>query len=515
MNLCKGIAHLLPYYWFNMSEYCFSSQSAMLPELDVKGATAELSVGYVRRKLFELADGCSKDLEGDLAQLRALLDLVDQKRQTFQEGKRILLQELRSTLDLLKADASFVDASLSDIEAIPSPPLLSAIPTFSALKLDTPLLTPAASPPESGNVETTRKPQHVEAAGSDAVTDLVNGSKETQGESSKSGMSSKSQEIEKRQDCEAGNVNSSLNPQALVVRREKRTLESPEDAEQEPKKAKTSPTNESTQLVVKEIPRKLRVQDLDAIECVFSHAEMDGFFVIRCDDSDCSLRISDRMPFDDKRAFNHFTTKHFKRPQTEEYIFSEYAYQIEDATADVIAARYDENKIQECSPKNTLHNTKIMPSQSESPRRSSKAVSFDMERSPSLGYQGGGAPSKASDSDNGSGPSDVHEGDSENTTLDQGKARHNLRRLPRLSYTQMVHGRDATSPDSQDQTDDDRTESSIAKRNGTMGSSSMTTRGSKSVRKLLQLGEKPRRSSEQSNKPFGHTGEWARRSAPS
>lgn len=119
--------------------------------------------------------------------------------------------------------------------------------------------------------------------------------------------------------------------------------------------------------MVKEIPRKLRVQDLDAIECVFSHAEMDGFFVIRCDDSDCSLRISDRMPFDDKRAFNHFTTKHFKRPQTEEYIFSEYAYQsmklpwpmpfyptvlitriVEDATADVIAARYDENKIQEC-----------------------------------------------------------------------------------------------------------------------------------------------------------------------
>jgi len=91
-----------------------------------------------------------------------------------------------------------------------------------------------------------------------------------------------------------------------------------------------------------------------------------------------------------------------------------------------------------------------MPSRLESPRRVSKTVSFDLERSPSLGDQGVGS-SKSSESDNGSNLSDYNEGDPENGSSDPVKARHNLRRLPRLSYTQMVHGRDPTPPDSQDQ----------------------------------------------------------------
>lgn len=69
------------------------------------------------------------------------------------------------------------------------------------------------------------------------------------------------------------------------------------------------------------------MQDLDAIECVFRHAERDGFFVIRCLEPDCSLRIADSMPFKHKRAFNHFNTKHLKQPQTEEYIFNKFAFQ--------------------------------------------------------------------------------------------------------------------------------------------------------------------------------------------
>lgn len=109
------------------------------------------------------------------------------------------------------------------------------------------------------------------------------------------------------------------------------------------------------------------MQDLDAIECVFRHAERDGFFVVRCLEPECSLRIADQPPFKYKRAFNHFTTKHLKQLQPEEYIFNEFSYQgrtllphtpnrttililntVEDATEEAVAARYSDNLIPEC-----------------------------------------------------------------------------------------------------------------------------------------------------------------------
>ncbi|KAK8098305.1 uncharacterized protein PG998_013791 [Apiospora kogelbergensis] len=202
----------------------------MASTFDLNGAASEFSIRLIKEKVAALADECNRDLEGDLAQLRALLDHVDQKRLKFQKSKSDLLQGLRATLSSLQVDASMVNTTLADIAAASAPPLLSAIPTPSSFHLDSLLLTPAASPPESGLADTTKTYKLLDAASSDIVFDRDGESKATPGESSKINMSSESR---------------------APVHREKRLRESPEVeiAEQEPKKAKKSPTKASTVLV--------------------------------------------------------------------------------------------------------------------------------------------------------------------------------------------------------------------------------------------------------------------------
>lgn len=223
----------------------------MASTFDLNGAASEFSIRLIKEKVAALADECNRDLEGDLAQLRALLDHVDQKRLKFQESKSDLLQGLRATLSSLQVDASMVNTTLADIAATSAPPLLSAIPTPSSFHLDSLLLTPAASPPESGLANTTKTYKLLDAASSDIVFDRDGESKATPGESSKINMSSESRAPGERPGHETDNMKSSLNPQALIVHREKRLRESPEAeiAEQEPKKAKKSPTKASTVLV--------------------------------------------------------------------------------------------------------------------------------------------------------------------------------------------------------------------------------------------------------------------------
>ncbi|KAK8044636.1 hypothetical protein PG993_004660 [Apiospora rasikravindrae] len=447
----------------------------MAPAFDLNGAASEFSIRLIREKVTALSDECNQELDGDLNQLRALLNHVDQKRTKFQENKSNLLEGLRATLSSLQVDAAIVNTTLSDIAATSSPPLLSLIPTVSTLHLESRPLTPAASPPESGLAETTKSP-HPDSAGSDTASDHDNGSKATSGDDLKSDTLSGTQAADKRKDPEAGNVKTSPGSQALVVHREKRPHESPEEPEHELKKAKTSSVHEEPAHTANtEIHRR------------------DGFYVIRCLEPDCSLRISDTAPFKYKRAFNHFNSKHLKQPQSEEYIFEEYAYQVEDATEEAVAARSNGIGIPECTPKDKLPDTRSTPPRPGSPRRVSKTVTFDLERSPSLGYHNW-------DSDNGSGPSDIAEGDLEGNSSEPGKTRHNLRRLPRLSYNQMVQGRDPTPTDPQDQSEEDKAESSSVKRAGTPSVPNANIRGSRSAKKLLRLVDKPRRPSDQPHK---------------
>ncbi|KAK7943672.1 uncharacterized protein PG986_012785 [Apiospora aurea] len=447
----------------------------MASAFDLNGAASDFSIRLIREKVTALADEVNQELDGDLNQLRALLDHVDQKRTKFQENKSNLLEGLRATLTSLQVDAAVVNTTLSDIAATSSPPLLSLIPTVSTLHLESRPLTPAASPPESGPAETAKPPQP-DSAGSDAVSNRGNGAKVTPGVVSKSDTQSGTQAADKREDPEAARVKASPSSRALVVRREKRPHEPSEDPEHETKKAKTSSDH-----------------DLDAIECVFRHAGRDGFFVIRCLEPECSLRISDTAPFKYKRAFNHFNSKHLKQPQSEEHIFEEFAYQVEDATEEAIAARSNGTEIPECTPKDRLPDARSTPPRPGSPRRVSKTVTFDLERSPSLGHHGW-------DSDNGSGPSDITEGELEGSASEPGKPRHNLRRLPRLSYNQMAQGRDPTPTDFQDQAEGDRADTSSVKRSGTPSVLNTNVRVSRSAKKLLSLVDKPRRSSEQPHK---------------
>ena len=74
-------------------------------------------------------------------------------------------------------------------------------------------------------------------------------------------------------------------------------------------------------------PRTLCMSELDRIECVFRHSGREGFWVVRCPAEDCTLRISDRPPFENRSAFNHFNSRHLRQTQTEEFIFNQYAYQ--------------------------------------------------------------------------------------------------------------------------------------------------------------------------------------------
>ncbi|KAK8085327.1 hypothetical protein PG997_006598 [Apiospora hydei] len=306
----------------------------MAPAFDLNGAASEFSIRLIREKVTALADEVNQELDGDLNQLRALLDHVDQKRTKFQESKSNLLEGLRATLSSLQVDPAVVNTTLSDIAATSSPPLLSLIPTVSTLHLESRPLTPAASPPDSGPAETAKSPQP-DSAGSDAVSDHGNGPKATSGDDSKSDTQSGTQAADKREDPEACGVKAS----PIIISFNGNPVR--DDAHLHGKEP--APTANS------EIPRRLRMQDLDAIECVFRHAGRDGFFVIRCLEPECSLRISDTAPFKYKRAFNHFNSKHLKQPQSEEHIFKEFAYQVEDATEEAIAARSNGTEIPECT----------------------------------------------------------------------------------------------------------------------------------------------------------------------
>lgn len=359
----------------------------MASTFDLNSAASEFSIRLIREKVASLADECNQDLTTDLSQLRAVLGQVDQKRLKFQENKSNLLEGLRATLSSLRVDPAVVNTTLSDIAATSSPHLLSVIPTAATLHLESLPLTPVASPPKSGLAETADAP-HLDSAGSDTVSNHSTASKATPQESPVSDVQSGTQAAGQREDREDGNVKTSPSSQTLVVHKEKRLRESPEDPEHESKKIKTSLNNVSTPFCAffycaiilnhcfkvpthgddTDIPRKLRMQDLDAIECVFRHAERDGFFVIRCLEPDCSSRIADLPPFKYKRAFNHFNSKHLKQLQSEEYIFKEFAYQggdllshtpncttililstVEDATEEAVTARYSDNAIPDCT----------------------------------------------------------------------------------------------------------------------------------------------------------------------
>ncbi|KAK8131531.1 hypothetical protein PG984_007969 [Apiospora sp. TS-2023a] len=471
----------------------------MASTFDLNGAASEFSIRLIREKVAALTEKCNQDLNTDLRSLIAVLDQVDHKRREFQDNKSNLLEGLRATLSSLQVDPAVVNTTLSDIAATSSPHLLSVIPTAATLHLDSLPLTPAASPPESGHSETADTP-HVDSAGNDTASDPDGGSKAPPREGPANDVQSETQTAVRREDSEAGNVKTSPSPQALVVHREKRLRESSEDPEPESKKVRTSLNTVPTHGNDTDLPRKLRMQDLDAIECVFRHAERDGFFVVRCLEPDCSSRIADSPPFKYKRAFNHFNSKHLKQLKSEEHIFNEFAYQVEDATEEAVAARYPDNVIPDCIPKDKLPETSSASPRLGAPRRITKTVSFNLERSPSLGYDGSD-PSKTSDSDIGYSPSDTADGDLEGSSSEPGKTRHNLRRLPRLSYNQMVHGRDPTPTELQDQTEGEKLEHNVVKRTGTPSIANTIARGSRSAKNLLlKPAEKPRRFSEQPHK---------------
>jgi hypothetical protein len=93
---------------------------------------------FIKERVQKLINESDDDLEKHhVLQIRALLRDVDNKRAAFNDNKRRLLDELRSTLTLLRDDADSIGETMATLESM-TPTWLSAIPSASTLAIRPP-----------------------------------------------------------------------------------------------------------------------------------------------------------------------------------------------------------------------------------------------------------------------------------------------------------------------------------------------------------------------------------------
>ncbi|ORY61478.1 uncharacterized protein BCR38DRAFT_440332 [Pseudomassariella vexata] len=473
---------------------------------DLNIAASEFSTSLIKDKIQRM----SHELDDDLGrhyvlQIRTILREVDRKRIKFNNTKHHLLQNLRGTLSSLGVSNDSIATTVSEIDAM-APIWLAVIPNASSLAVRPP--SPAVSPLQETPVSFQGTPpgliiepgRPAGAANSESRPHIP----AVDGDYAASG--NRGSPILEVMD----KLRSPMNLQSPVDH-SKRPREEDENDSVARKKSKQDGSQEQPQRIFPtdwSQERTLSLADLDPTECVFRHSQHGGFFVIRCDYHECSLGIADSPPFENKRAFHHFNSKHLRECQSDSYIFVNYAYQV-NASEDEIASRYQDGKIPECTPSNEI--SKPTPVKQESPRVMCSQPLMEQEimstETPSKGDGVTGL--EESDHENRNAEEDYD--DEDNKSDDKGPHR-NLRQKPRTSYLDMIRGHNRLSMSYG--TPEATSARASPQKGGSADRGSDKAKGKDSKGSPAGIFSGKSKTSG-ARKPFGFTGEWPRRSAPS
>lgn len=110
----------------------------------LNNAMSNLAASFIKKELLQLTRECNEDLNRlHVPQLHALLVEVDKRRQSFEDAKNTMLQDLKVKLEAFNVDSGVIDSVITDLQNM-RPAYLNVIP--SASSLDDRLLTPTDSP---------------------------------------------------------------------------------------------------------------------------------------------------------------------------------------------------------------------------------------------------------------------------------------------------------------------------------------------------------------------------------
>ncbi len=111
------------------------------PNSKLNSAISDFAASFIKRELQQLTRECDEALHRVYAQkIHSLLLEVDKERQSFDNAKKKMLQNLRKKLEALDVDDDTMDAVIADLQDI-YPTYLNAIPDASVLSVDLPTLT--------------------------------------------------------------------------------------------------------------------------------------------------------------------------------------------------------------------------------------------------------------------------------------------------------------------------------------------------------------------------------------
>ncbi|KAI1360966.1 hypothetical protein F5Y08DRAFT_343131 [Xylaria arbuscula] len=305
-------------------------------DVQLNAALLDFAPRYMKDQLEHLARECDLRLERDfLPRLHSLLRQVDEERDAFEKQKQDAAHDLRDRLGLLRFDAAAVDRAIGQLDAI-APQHLALFPSPSSLGL--PLVA-------SSSTSASTSVSYPTPSTSDSSNDAVEESPETvSGSHAASSLESTPQASTDLHLTSPPSLDCAM--QSLIAAENLETACSPKrskdgrSAEEDDAPCKRQRTIDD-KMLAKEHKAKdpIAFPNLLTNECIFRHANLEGYFVIRCDY--CKPGIFTKPPLIYDRALKHFqahgTVVSGEAELTNDSIFERYARQVR---GDSMASKY-------------------------------------------------------------------------------------------------------------------------------------------------------------------------------
>ncbi|KAI1846119.1 hypothetical protein JX266_007644 [Neoarthrinium moseri] len=313
------------------------NQSGAPMSFNLNRAASEFSASLIKSKIQQLCSMYDEELEtGLVIKIRALLVEVDAKRIRLDEEKRSLIEGLRDTLVSLQMQNDSVEATLSEAGQINSK-YMAALPSATSVSISPPTPRTPSQDGESSSIDS-----------ASAMTPLATTVVNSEADQRSSTDSGKSLEV-----SESALIIDQAAESGQTLRRDKRPRSKSVTDQLNAKKIKVTPLVHAPVSQYAEIYRKIKVNELEVDECVFKIPGTQKFYILRCNSENCNFRIAELVPFKYKRAFNHFNREHFDQLRTEAYIFENYAYEVEDATEEILSAQGAQGEVPTCERRDT------------------------------------------------------------------------------------------------------------------------------------------------------------------
>ncbi|KAI1872330.1 uncharacterized protein JN550_004049 [Neoarthrinium moseri] len=319
------------------------NQSGAPMSFNLNRAASEFSASLIKSKIQQLCSMYDEELEtGLVIKIRALLVEVDAKRIILDEEKRSLIEGLRDTLVSLQMQNDSVEATLSEAGQINSK-YMAALPSATSVSISPPTPRTPSQDGERSSIDSA-------SAMTPLATTVVN-SEADQRSSTDSGKSLEVSEVSEV--SESALIIDQAAESGQTLPRDKRPRSKSVTDQLNAKKIKVTPLVHTPVSQYAEIYRKIKVNELEVDECVFKIPGTQKFYILRCNSENCNFRIAELVPFKYKRAFNHFNREHFDQLRTEAYIFENYAYEVEDATEEILSAQGAQGEVPTCERRYT------------------------------------------------------------------------------------------------------------------------------------------------------------------